>query len=357
LLVCIAKNDRAAPLFDAMADLVPGTMRLGRVAPSRVTKVMAAIKSVSSSLAQTRSDMEFSPIIAGAARRLTAERLRECPGVTHVLQWGAMYAPVENVQQLSYSLVTDGPFDPEDASYPVEWKPRRWAKEYFARQRKIYTEATLVFTLSEWAREKLLAVHSLDPERVIRIGWGPMFTAEPSATITPSKLLVSIGNEWHRKGMDVVARAAARLHREDSGAETIIAGDPVGLHLAPEAGVTILPQRLPLSEVKKLIRRARAVVVASRFDASPHILLEALQMGVPVIASRVCGMAEAVQAPLGGIVVPAGDEDALFEAMRSLLQGDPQTQRSNALQAYAAMGGWPSAAHRAVEAMRANGVL
>ncbi|SEF52693.1 Glycosyltransferase involved in cell wall bisynthesis [Bryocella elongata] len=361
LLVCVSKNDRAEPLFRAVAALVPGAMQLGRITPSKATKLLGAITSISPNMAQTRSDMEFSPAVALAAQRLTEQKISSLRGVTHVLQWGAMYAPVRDARTISYSIVTDGPFDPDDASYPVEWKPRRWAAEYFARQRTIYREATLVFALSEWARRKLLALHDLEPQRVVRIGWGPMFDAAPSQpgddSAAPKKLFVSIGNEWQRKGMDLVARAGARLHAEDGEVQAVVTGDPEGLTLEPAAGVTLLPRRLSLDEVESLLRSARALIVASRFDASPHIIVEALQLGVPVIGSDVCGIPEAVQPPIGGLTVPQGSDDELVEAMRSILAGDVSTQRDDALRAYAAMGGWPAVASRVVDALRSNGVL
>lgn len=361
MLACISKNDRAEPLFGEIAKLTPDALRLGRVAPLRILKLTAAIASLSPSLAQTRTDMEFSPILAFAGQRLTEGKLRETKGVTHVLQWGAMYAPVKDARRLAYSLVTDGPFDPMDAAYPMEWKPRRWGGEYFARQRRIYHEATRVFTLSEWARQKLLELHSLDPERVVRIGWGPMFAAEPAtksaAGMGASKLFLSLGNEWRRKGMDLVARAGTRLHAEDAEVSIVIAGDPEGMHVAASEGVTLLPRRLPLAEVKLLLGRARALVVASRFDASPHIVMEALQMGVPVIASDVCGLPEAVQVPLGGRIVRVGDTDDLLVAMREMLRGELQSQREGALRAYAAMGGWGKAAQRVVESLKSCGAL
>jgi glycosyltransferase involved in cell wall biosynthesis len=357
LLACISKNDRAEPLFRALAALVPGTVQLGRIVPSRGAKLLGALTSLSPSLAQTRSDMEFSPVMAHAAQRLSEARIAAQPGVTHVLQWGAMYAPVANARSIPYSIITDGPFDPDDSSYPVEWKPQRWAKEYFARQRRVYREARCVFTLSEWARQKLLALHSLEPQRVVRIGWGPMFEAVPSPLAAPSKVFVSIGNEWRRKGMDLVARAGARLHAEDPAVETIIAGDPEGLVVPKAAGLTLMPRRLALMEVEALLRRARVLVVASRFDASPHIVAEALQLGVPVIGSDVCGIPEAVRTPLGGQIVRAGNEEALLGAMRAMLRQDPASQRANALVAYAAMGGWPAVAARVVDGMRANGAL
>jgi glycosyltransferase involved in cell wall biosynthesis len=99
------------------------------------------------------------------------------------------------------------------------------------------------------------------------------------------------------------------------------------------------------------------LVVASRFDASPHIVAEALQLGVPVIGSDVCGIPEAVRTPLGGQIVRAGNEEALLGAMRAMLRQDPASQRANALVAYAAMGGWPAVAARVVDGMRANGAL
>ena len=329
-------------LFAAMQVADPTLLNLGFVQADRFAKVRGMLSGLSASRAQMHAAMEFSPVVAASFERQTEARIGEHPGITHVLQWGAMYTPG---QQVPYSIITDGPYDPEDATYPVEWRPIQKSNEYFERQRGVYTGARYVFALSEWARAKLIRVHLLDPLRVIRIGWGPMFSVEEaSLEASDPPYFVSVGNQWHRKGMDVVADAGHAVHQLHQQVKTVIAGEPQGLVLREQSGVSLMPRRLPLAEVKELLRGARALIVASRFDASPHVIMEALQMGTPVIGSDVCGIPEAVNAPLGGHVVPVGDADALTEAMLAVLADDVLRQRRDAAAVYASSGGWKRSA-------------
>ena len=54
--------------------------------------------------------------------------------------------------------------------------------------------------------------------------------------------------------------------------------------------------------------------------------MEAMASGVPVVASRLSGIPELVSDDRTGVLVPAGDVDALVEALESLA-ADPDRRR------------------------------
>ena len=66
----------------------------------------------------------------------------------------------------------------------------------------------------------------------------------------------------------------------------------------------------------------QVAVLASRWEGLPLSLLEAMRAGLPVVASRVGGVAEAVVPGQTGLLVPPGDEGALAGALEALLE-DP----------------------------------
>lgn len=68
------------------------------------------------------------------------------------------------------------------------------------------------------------------------------------------------------------------------------------------------------------ISAARAVVLFSREETAPTIIAQAMAAGKPVLASRVGGVAEMVADGETGLVVDSGDEAALAECMRTVLQ-------------------------------------
>jgi len=67
----------------------------------------------------------------------------------------------------------------------------------------------------------------------------------------------------------------------------------------------------------------RLVAVPSRFEGMPLVILEAMQAGIPVVATRVGGVPEVVIDGSTGLLVDPGDPAALATALRELLD-DPR---------------------------------
>lgn len=74
--------------------------------------------------------------------------------------------------------------------------------------------------------------------------------------------------------------------------------------------------------VLRVFRAADAVLLSSRWENFPHVVVEALAVGTPVIASAVGGVPEVVRDGENGLLVPAGDPEALAVAIRRLLGDD-----------------------------------
>ena len=70
-------------------------------------------------------------------------------------------------------------------------------------------------------------------------------------------------------------------------------------------------------------RRADVVVQASRQDALPLTIVEAMAAGVPAVVSDAGGLPELVQDGVTGLVVPAGEIRPLEKALGELLE-NPQ---------------------------------
>ncbi|PDT85206.1 glycosyl transferase [Sinorhizobium sp. BJ1] len=89
---------------------------------------------------------------------------------------------------------------------------------------------------------------------------------------------------------------------------------------------------LPAMKARDAFALARTVVIPSRAESMPYILLEALAAGKPVIASRVGGMPEVLGADSAALVEPA-DARALADVMAAAVDQDwaartmPDTER------------------------------
>ena len=79
------------------------------------------------------------------------------------------------------------------------------------------------------------------------------------------------------------------------------------------------------AQVRAEILKSRAIVLPSFAEGLPVVIMEALALRRPVISTYVAGIPELVQPGLTGWLVPAGDPQALADAVEACL-GTPQEQ-------------------------------
>jgi glycosyltransferase involved in cell wall biosynthesis len=63
-------------------------------------------------------------------------------------------------------------------------------------------------------------------------------------------------------------------------------------------------------------------VLASSFETSPLVILEAMYAGLPIVATGVGGIPELIEDGVNGFLVPANDPTRLYEAIVRLLRND-----------------------------------
>jgi glycosyltransferase involved in cell wall biosynthesis len=67
------------------------------------------------------------------------------------------------------------------------------------------------------------------------------------------------------------------------------------------------------------VRAADVFVLASWFEAFPYVILEAMALGLPIVASDVGGVAEAITHDSSGLLVPARQPAALSSTLIELI--------------------------------------
>jgi len=134
--------------------------------------------------------------------------------------------------------------------------------------------------------------------------------------------LVFAGRITRQKSLEVALDALANVE----GVSLIVAGDGPDLPdvrlAATERGLDERVRFLgPLErdDVLALFRAADAAVLTSSWENFPHTVVEALAVGTPVVATAVGGVPELVRDGENGLLVPAGDSDALAAAIRRLV--------------------------------------
>lgn len=80
-------------------------------------------------------------------------------------------------------------------------------------------------------------------------------------------------------------------------------------------------------KVRALLSRSDLFVLNSSYEGLPHVVLEAMAAGVPVVATDVGGTGEVVVHQETGLLVPYGDDNALLEAVRLLLNSEEHRRR------------------------------
>jgi glycosyltransferase involved in cell wall biosynthesis len=99
--------------------------------------------------------------------------------------------------------------------------------------------------------------------------------------------------------------------------------------------VSVLPE-MPHEEVAVAMRSAQALVMFSRFENLPCVVLEALCSGLPVVSSNVGGLSEVINES-NGLLVPEGDVEALAAAMESVLNDYARFNRRGIAESAAAL--------------------
>lgn len=141
--------------------------------------------------------------------------------------------------------------------------------------------------------------------------------------ISEPHCLLAIGQFIHRKGFDVLLKAAASLPK--SAGIYIVGGEPTEeyLQLRQELGLTNV-HFLGFQSKETLVKFYKAAdvfVLPTREDIWGLVINEAMAYGLPVITTDRCvaGL-ELVEDGVNGYIVPVGNVEALAEKMNRILE-------------------------------------
>jgi glycosyltransferase involved in cell wall biosynthesis len=152
---------------------------------------------------------------------------------------------------------------------------------------------------------------------------------EPVETARDAADLVFVGELRILKGVDVLIEAIAELARDGRTVTANIVGEgPDRAAFEAEVAAQNLAQSvrfLGAMPARAAFPRGRILVVPSRAESLPYIVLEAAAAGVPLIATRVGGIPEILGPDADDLVAPA-DVAALARAIGAALR-DPKAQR------------------------------
>ena len=135
-------------------------------------------------------------------------------------------------------------------------------------------------------------------------------------------LALFVGRLDRQKGVDVLLRAAART----SAVTFRVVGDGPDraalARLARDLELANVEFSGPSDRIPDLLADADLLVVPSRWEGMPNVVLEAMAAGVPVVATDAVGTRDLVTDGANGLLVPLDDDAALAAAIERVL-GEP----------------------------------
>lgn len=197
---------------------------------------------------------------------------------------------------------------------------------YLTAENVLKSRTDLFLFESYYGRDTFAAkVGKPGPNALVRVVHNGVADAEfLPVTLAPDATdLVFVGELRKLKGIDVLIDAIARLSRDGRNVTATIVGDGAdrdAFEAAVEAhqlGAAI--HFAGAKPARAAFALGRTLVVPSRAESLPYIVLEAGAAGLPIIATNVGGIPE-IFGPDADDLIPPGDAAALANAIAGALQ-------------------------------------
>jgi glycosyltransferase involved in cell wall biosynthesis len=301
-------------LFDALERRAPLCGRLD-ASLSRAQRGLVAAATVRGERDRWRETFYRNPLAWDLQSGNSARRVHDVPGgVDVILQVHTLFA----TRGAPYAIYTDW----THALTRTMWRPwspfnDRQAGRWMAREGRAYHGAEHLFVTSELVARSLRDSYGMAPERISVVGSGANFDPlPPVGHRSPDPVVLFVGKDWQRKGGEVLLAAfrAVRERIPQARLQVVGTSEP-----APEEGIELLGRVNDRRRLASLYAGAGVFCLPSLMEPYANSAVEAMAHGVPVVVSDAGGVREFVEAGECGLVVPAGDVEALTAALLRLL--------------------------------------
>ncbi len=209
---------------------------------------------------------------------------------------------------------------------------RKGAYLFFDRFSESYVDRFMV--VSEALRRILINTHKIPPDKVIKIYNGielneyqPDDSGEFSRRIRKEYnigkdvfLAGAVGRMVWQKGFEYLIECVSEIVRTYPDAKILIVGDgplrekfeALSEEFRVRDNVIFTGFR---SDIKEILSAVDLLVIPSLKEGFPMIILEAMAMAKPIVATRIDGITEQITDKVNGILVPPKDPSALAKAI------------------------------------------
>lgn len=204
----------------------------------------------------------------------------------------------------------------ENCPLPADHRRQRVSKRAASRRLDAH------LACGEWLAREIEALTGCPPNSIETIRYGiPDVPLDPPPRPFPGFTVGTVARLVPEKGVDVLLRAVCAVPE----ASCVVVGDgPSRRELADLAGELGITERVHFTgfveDARSWLAAMDVFVLASLMEGLPLTPVEAMLAGVPVVASDVGGVAEAVVDGKSGLLVPPADAPALAAAIRRILE-------------------------------------
>lgn len=181
------------------------------------------------------------------------------------------------------------------------------------------------------AAEKVLTIHNGVDMEELRATRGREALREELGLKPEDPCLSAIGRMTNQKGFTFLVRALPSIAERSPGVRCLFVGDgPLRYDLEREAhalGVADICRFTGMrTDIPDILSATDVFVMPSLSEGFPMVLLEAMGMGRPVVATAVSGNPELIEDGRTGKLVAPSDPKALAEAVLRLLENPDEAQ-------------------------------
>ncbi len=191
--------------------------------------------------------------------------------------------------------------------------------------------------VSESLRKTIIRNHGIQPDKVIKIYNGielDQYQPHPGSRekirkdflISEEEFLVgTAGRLVYEKGFEFLIRSVQKVLKTFPKTKFLLVGDgPLKMKLENLARELGIMEYCIFSgfrdDIPEILSSLDLFVLPSILEGHPIVILEAMAMAKPIVASDINGVREQIENGRTGVLVPRGDPQALAEAIKQMLK-------------------------------------
>lgn len=229
---------------------------------------------------------------------------------------------------------------PVVVAHEQTWSYQGQPLRRFLDRELIGRRADAFVCVSELDRRRMIEIERIDPEKIVVIRNAVPAPPAPTGHDVRAELSIADGTPvigavcrlYPQKALDVFLRAAKIVAESVPALRGVIAGDgpersrleALARELGLDRSFVFLGRR---DDVPDVLAALDIAVLSSDFEGTPLALMECMEAGLPIVATRVGGVPEMIEDGVHGVLVEPQDPAALAGEIKALI-ADPHRART-----------------------------